>query len=231
MMRSPIVLLLFLLLSTSQAVSFQLRSGASWEPYITLALKKRSTVKTLASAAHWDSYLTQIYNEADLNRDGSISFNECYERLLLFYIKLNQQAPIPPPDRETVKQLYKTADWNHNRSLNCNEFKHLAATLAGTAYTRLVVHKLVTLFIGPFLATTVVHQFATAEALQGVRSSLSAAAEATLPNSLVGTLQSTSFWKTVFLIFTVSRLGHVVVRTVNWYLDRNKPVASKRLKK
>lgn len=174
-------------------------------------------------ASKWDKYLTVIYNEADRDNDGSVSFDECYERLLRFYIKLNQQAPIPPPSRAEVKLLYKAADWNGNRCLNCNEFKYLASELAKRAYTRLLVHKFVTAVVAPFVATSLAHHLSSVRGLAEIRHVLSDAATATLPKVAAQTLQSTHFWSTVFLIFTVSKLGNIVIETVNWFLlDRKK---------
>lgn len=193
-------------------------ANLSWERGLTEALSRRSLLWDRPQS--WDRQLTQVYHDADLNRDGSITFDECYERLLRFYIKLNQQAPIPPPDRAAVRQLYQRADWNHNRRLNLEEFKQLAVVLIERAYVRLLVHKLVTILIGPFLATTLVHELATRTTLQPLRTTVATflKEQTVLPGALAATLQSPHFWKTVVLIFTVSHLGNMVLHVANAFL-------------
>ena len=206
-------------------------SPSSWESGITLAVSKRSVLQNLSDTKRlsWDRQLTEVFYEADFNRDGYVTFDECYERLLRFYIKLNQQAPIPPPDRNTVLQLYKNADLNHNQRLNLSEFKQLAQSLIGRAYTRLLVHKLVTVLIGPYLATTFVHVVATEPALEPLRKEVSILMSEylRLPSSLSSVLQSTHFWRTIFLIFTVSQLGNIVLNFVNYLLYTNNDKTNK----
>jgi len=176
--------------------------------------KKRST-------SRWDRYLTRLYQEADLNKDGRISFDECYERVLLFYVKLNRQAPIPPPSRAKVLRLYSEADYDHSKSLSEDEFKELASTLASRGATRVLAHKLVTMLVGPWLVTTAVEFFATTESLESFRQILQETAESNIPDRLARLAESKSFWKTVILIITVSRLGNFVLEGVNWYMDRS----------
>jgi EF-hand domain pair len=214
-------------LATSLQVA--LPSRETWESGLTLALNKRTWVSSIAGInGSWDRQLTQIFHEADLNHDGSISFDECYERLLKFYIKLNQQAPIPPPDRQTVKELYTEYDWNHNHRLSCDEFKQLARLLARNAVTRLVAHKVVTLLVAPLVAATLVQALAEASLLSMVRSLLSRVLEALLPIHLAQTLQSLSFWRTVVMIVTVSQLGNTVLNVVNaWFYTKTTKKNSK----
>lgn len=170
----------------------------------------------------WDRHLSRLYAEADLNRDGTLSFDECYERVLLFYIKLNRQAPIPPPTRAAVHRLYDEADWNHSRSLGESEFKDLASRLLSRGATRLLAHKLVTVLVAPFLATTTVRYLATSDRTAGARSVLAKAAETHLPERLARMVRSVGFWTAVFLVLTVSQLGNAVLGAVNWCLDRKK---------
>jgi hypothetical protein len=225
------VLLLTLGFNTAMAIL----SPSSWESGITLAVSKRSALQSLSDTRRlsWDRQLTEVFYEADFNRDGCVTFDECYERLLRFYIKLNQQAPIPPPDRHTVLELYKNADLNHNQRLNISEFKQLAQALIGRAYTRLLVHKLVTILIGPYLATTLVQTVATAPLLEPLRKEVSIliTTQLGLPSSLSSVLQSTHFWKTIFLIFTVSQLGNIVLNIVNYFLYSNIDRATKNHKR
>jgi hypothetical protein len=218
-----ILLLVLLLKGFNTAVPTMANlSPSSWESGITLAISKRGILQNLRDTKRlsWDRQLTEVFYEVDFNRDGYVTFDECYERLLRFYIKLNQQAPIPPPDRNTVLQLYKAADLNHNQLLDLSEFKQLAQALIGRAYTRLLVHKLVTVLIGPYLATTFVHIVATTPRLEPLRKEVSILLSEVLhlPSSLLSVLQSTHFWRTIFLIFMVSQLGNIVLNFVNYLL-------------
>jgi len=171
--------------------------------------------------SRWDRYLTRLYQEADLNKDGRISFDECYERLLLFYVKLNRRAPIPPPSRAKILRLYTEADYDKTKSPSEEEFKELASTLASRGATRVLAHKLVTMILGPWLATTTVEYLATTESLEPFRQVLQETAESNIPGRMAGLAETKSFWKTVVLIITVSRLGNFVLEGVNWYMDRN----------
>lgn len=177
--------------------------------------------KRTSSSSRWDRYLSRLYREADLNRDGSISFDECYERVLLFYVKLNRQAPIPPPSRAKILRLYAEADYDQSQSLDEEQFKELASTLASRGATRVLAHKLVTMVLGPWLATATVEYLATTESLGSVRQLLRGTAEGNLPGRLARLVETKSFWNTVVLILTVKNLGNLVMEGVNWYMDRN----------
>ena len=50
----------------------------------------------------FDSMVTNIFNEADSNEDGSVSVDELYEMVLKLYITINQEAPVKPPSRKQV---------------------------------------------------------------------------------------------------------------------------------
>lgn len=236
MLRVYFVFILVLSLKSVNTVTTTMANltPSSWESGITLAVSKRSLLQNLSDTKRlsWDRQLTEVFYEADFNRDGYVTFDECYERLLRFYIKLNQQAPIPPPDRTTVMQLYKNADLNHNHRLNLSEFKQLAQALIGRAYTRLLVHKLVTILIGPYLATTFVHIVATEPVLEPLRKEAAILInQLRMPSSLSTVLQSMHFWKTIFLIFTVSRLGNIVLHFVNYVLYTKNDKATKNHKR
>jgi hypothetical protein len=168
--------------------------------------------------------LERLFEEADENHDGSISFEEVYERVLLFYIKLNQKAPIPPPSKQRVKQLYQDADWSHNRRLDSKEFKALAGTLAARGYFRLLSQKFVTVIVAPVLANHAVNRLADADKFEGVRDSYANFVAKYVPAKFVDTVLSVEFWKTILTILAVAQLGNLVLDVVNWWLDLKKPV-------
>ena len=167
--------------------------------------------------------MESLFEEADENGDGSISFEEVYERVLLFYIKLNQKAPIPPPSKQRVKLMYQVADWSHNRRLDKKEFQALAGTLAARGYFRLVAHKFVTVIVAPILANHVVNRLASSKKF-GVRDLYANFVAKYVPPKFVDTISSVEFWKTIVTILAVSQLGNLVLDIVNWWLDLNKPI-------
>lgn len=161
----------------------------------------------------------------DENHDGSISFEETYERVLLFYIKVNQQAPIPPPSKEKVKALYKQADWTHNRQLDKDEFKALADTLIARASFRLLAHKFVTIVIAPIVANYVVEFFNKSKHCEAIRNACTNFVHKNVnPQKIKNTLLSVEFWKTVVTILAVMQLGNLVLFIVNLWLNSGKSV-------
>jgi len=101
-MKSSLSAFLFLLLS-----SFQICLSIS---RLRRQQTSAPTKTSLKSSSRWDKHLDRVFEEADENNDGWNSFEEVYVRVLLFYIRLNQKAPIPPPSKQRVKTLYQQAD-------------------------------------------------------------------------------------------------------------------------
>lgn len=155
-------------------------------------------------------YISRLFHEsADVNKDGTISFDECYQSLLIFYTYLNQLAPIPPPKRARVQELYASADWDARAGLQEAEFQLLAGTLASRATLRLGLYKAVTWVVAPLLSSFLLNQ---AEGTAWVESCYKAIQQREWIPSIVSTR---SFWMTVVLVANVSNLGMLVL----WLLD------------
>lgn len=173
----------------------------------------------------WDAYLGKLFRSSDLDTDGTISFDECYIRVLIFYIRLNREAHISPPSRSTVLDLYEMADQDKNRRLNELEFKRLANTLASRAATRLLVSKLITVLVAPFVATLCVHS------LQGTtwvhQWSERVWDWKGLPTAFKTLLTAQPFWTTIFMILTISQTANRTLALVDAYLNRYQPFATK----
>jgi hypothetical protein len=161
-----------------------------------------------------------LFEDADVNLDGSISFGEAYELVLKMYVFLNREAPLPPPTRGKFFQLYSDADKTRNDRLNQEEFKGLAHTLARRALWRLVAHKLVTLVGAPVLAEYLVRTLAGKEWLPHL-------AYAIVPDRfkerVIPIITSTSFGRTVLVVLLVATLGNTVMNSVNSILDMSLP--------
>lgn len=183
------------------------------------------------TSSRWDKYLERIFNEADENHDGSISFEEVYERVLLFYIELNRKAPIAPPSKQRVKQFYDSADWSHNKRLDSDEFQALASTLAARGYTRLLAYRIVTIVVAPIVANYVVNLCSSLPQFARVRTQFSEFVYKYVPDKFVPTISSMEFWKTAVTVLAVMQLGNLVLYIVNRCLDMRGPVILSRHKK
>jgi hypothetical protein len=167
-----------------------------------------------------ERFLQKLYDESDINHDGSISFDESYELMLKLYIKINRQAPIPPPTRATAFKLYRRADKDRNNSLSRDEFTLLANNLFERALSRLVAHKTVTLIGAPVLAEFLMRKLSGQEWLPQL-------AEMIVPmrfhENVLPTLTSATFGRMVLLVLLVSALGNVVLGMVNWMWGMSLP--------
>jgi hypothetical protein len=121
---------------------------------VTTAVRKSITKSRI------DRFVDKLFDSTDGNHDGTISFQEAYEGVLKFYIKLNRQAPIPPPTREKVLLFYKQANKGHNNKLDREEYGKLLEKTVQRAFARLAAHKTVTIVGAPLLAEWIVQKLA-----------------------------------------------------------------------
>ena len=198
-------------------------------PVLPFKSKQSSVVPTLPGSlktSRFERFVSKIYEDADINRDGTISFTECYQLVLKLYIRLNREAPIPPPSREMVFRFYSDSDINHNRRISRDEFTRLARILGRRALVRLVAHKMMTLIGAPLLAELILRQ------LEG-QQWLSRLAEAVVPEHFLPTVTSKPFCRTFLIVILVATLGNRVIDIVNWALDsydtKKKPKSLQRI--
>ena len=174
------------------------------------------TRKQRPNSNRFDRIVQTIFDDADANKDGRISFDECYELILKLYINLNRQAPIPPPTRDKVQQLFASNDVDHNHQISRHEFQSLSQILVGQAATRLVAHKVVTLLCAPLLAEWVVRH------LQH-QSWLPALVQWLVPDRIeprvLPVITSKAFGRTVVIIAFVATLGNIIIDMVNRIVD------------
>jgi EF hand len=190
-----------LLVSPVEAVRTQVPNG--------IPKKRRKSTR-------FDRIVQTIFDDADANKDGHISFDECYELVLKLYINLNRQAPIPPPTRYKVQQLFASNDVDHNHQISRQEFQSLSQILVGQAATRLVAHKVVTLLCAPLLAEWVVRQLQQ-------QSWLPALIQWLVPDRIeprvLPILTSQALGRTVVIIAFVATLGNIILDLVNKIVD------------
>lgn len=164
-----------------------------------------------------DNYIDKIFDDADTNQDGSISTSETYELVLKMYVKINRKAPIPPPSREKVQELFRGADADRSGRLSRDEFRSLALVLASRASTRLVAHKIVTIVCAPLLAVEVVRISLGKEWVRKL-------ADRVLPERVTGVkvagmVRKAEFWRTALTVGFVVTLGNLMLAAMDLVLD------------
>lgn len=179
-----------------------------------------TTTRPVVARQKFDRYLSRLFHErADSNKDGLISFDECYENLLIFSTYLNRIAPIPPPRRDRLAQFYELADWNQTKGLQEVEFKLLAGILAARVSLRILLYKLVTWIGAPVLSAAMMQGLESTEFVTNIK------AWANHMFFLPEAVTRRSFWSALFLVMNVSYLGMIVLWILDWALDRYKPFA------
>jgi hypothetical protein len=214
------------------------RGSAS--PGDRLARRRNKPKKQKKKQKQIDAYLAQLHADADLDSDGHLSFTECYARILLFYLYLNRQADLEPPTRSDLAVLYDRAGWDHTGSrnkkgLNADEFTRLAKTLLSRAASRLLVHKIVTIALAPYVALSIVH------ALDDVvddddsrrRSWWGKVMVARLrdhrlwhhpyrhhlPSWMYQPLTKRSFWVSICMVLCIKLLPHLAISLMDYFFD------------
>lgn len=202
--------LFLLLLATVSARPFKTQPQAEVPVSVALGMQQ----------SRYDRLINRIFDDADSNKDGTISFAECYELVLKLYININRQAPIAPPSRRVVHQLFIKEDISHDKRLQRDEFRNLARTLGSRAAARLAAHKAVTLIGAPLLAAYAVRKLAGQDFLPKLAAWI-------VPDrweeKVLPVITSKNFCRTVLIVVFVSTLGNFVFKTINWILDKSLP--------
>ena len=159
-----------------------------------------------------DNYIDGVFDKADINRDGSISIDEVYELVLLIYIKLNRQAPISPPSRAKIIELFTKFDTKKDGRLNSDEFKQFALIGVSRASAKVLSHKLLTFMVAPMLAWKLVKVFPRKEQLGQI-------SKVWLPEKYLNTVLSESFWNMGLTILFVSTLGDFAIHISDYLFD------------
>lgn len=177
---------------------------------ISLALTIFYALKAWYSAGD-SSHIKKSFENSDANKNGQISIDEAYDLVLLIYLKINREAPVDPPTRNKVVELFKTADTNSNGKIEFEEFKRLMMILMSRAETPVVMYKVLTTIVAPLLSLRIVTFLATIKFLEPLL-----------------TNQHEALLTTLLTIFFIGQLGDAVLRastmTVDFVLVRKKKV-------
>ena len=235
MWLSFLTLLLGSSVFSSEAAAFVKKSGArvpkqqqnqrtKGSPYsssrelgsLTHQQQKSGVVSSSPGGAAWlRRWTEQVFDAADLNKDGSMTLDEVYELTLKLYIMVNRQAPIPPPSRETVHALFSVTDSDRTGTLDREEFLPLATLLLERALSRVVAFKMVTLVGAPLLTEYVVHWWT-----QEHRPWLSRLVSRVVTNPhYLNIITSKGFCRTLLLVLFISTLGNLVLSLVDGLLQ------------
>ena len=116
-------------------------ANSSWNPITRMVCK----------------YTDDFFDKLDVNSDGVLSFDEVYEIMLLVSIKVNRQAPIPPPTKETARILFKKADVDNSGSLSKKELRTIVLLAMPRTTSRLVAYKILQYGVAPMVALKTVN--------------------------------------------------------------------------
>jgi hypothetical protein len=176
------------------------------------------TRKKRPKSNRFDRIVQTIFDDADANKDGRISFDECYELVLKLYINLNRQGSDSATNSWTRFSSYlPRMMWITTTKFPRHEFQSLSQILVGQAATRLVAHKVVTLLCAPLLAEWVVrhlqHQSMVAFSgpVVGTGSNRTPSIACHHFQGLRG--------RTVVIIAFVATLGNIIIDMVNRIVD------------
>ena len=95
---------------------------------------------------------SRIFDEADVNDDGVVDAKEAYELVLKLYCWINRRAPLQPPTKDVMEQLFLQADVDSNGKLSREEFTGFCRELSGRAAVRIVGFNAIRFGVAPIIA-------------------------------------------------------------------------------
>ena len=186
------------------------------------AVPRRKPRRWRWGQARIEKMIDRAFYDADVNHDGTISFQEAYEGVLQIYIKVNRQADIDPPPRYRILQLYLEADVTKTGRLNREEFGSLTKRVTRRAFLRVGVKKIITIMGAPALAEAFVHF------MSKYRSTVEQVFRFLVPDRfhdkcMPVPLLTPAFHRSVWTVIFVATLGNICISVVNFVLDLNLP--------
>jgi hypothetical protein len=204
-MRRPILLLL-LESQSSHATLCRIFPVHPCQPFPRVVQETALAVRAAKpKKTRFDKLIRIVVKQhVDGNKDGKISFQECYALILKLYALINRQVPIQPPTEETVRRLFGPG----MEYTTVPEFEKIAATLACRAGVRYVAHQLVSCVVAPVVALKSVDMINESRALQSAT-----------PDAI----QSKPILTAVFMVTAVKQFGNWFLIFVDWVLDTFEP--------
>ena len=163
--------------------------------------------------------VTSLFDQADFDDSGNISFLEANELILRIWIDL--EPPITPPSRKTAKLLFDQADKDGKGTLNRDEFRGLIFGLMQRASLRMTIHSIFSYVVSPWLAWKVVK---VGSELEWEQYKLIGSLFAILPEKGVALLKSEDFWKASLTMLFFETLGKQVLKLSRDFYDENQLV-------
>jgi hypothetical protein len=165
------------------------------------------------STGRYQRFLEKVFEQADVDKDGRMTFTETYEWVLRLYVQINRHAPINPPSWAQVQRVVDVMDTDHSRFIAPEEFRALAEIFVRRAAARVVANKIVTLLVAPLLAEVLLRWFQRQDWLYDMVlvPFVPALAWPILTNPILG--------RTILMAILVSTLGGFVMGQLNNFLD------------
>lgn len=179
---------------------------------VTLKLRAGGVVNSFVGT-RLNRYADTLFENSDIDKDGSISPTEAYNLVLLLYIKVNQKVPISPPSREKVQNVFNRQDQGRKGKLVKAEFKDLVRILLKRTTARVVTYKTLSLFAAPLLAMQVVSGLSGKVWLYdlGVKY---------VPQRFAGMALTRQFWTSVLTVVFISTLGSMGLMVIDLFIER-----------
>lgn len=169
-----------------------------------------------------DQFHQQLFEDADINGDGFVSIPEAYEFVLQMYISLNRHAPVMPPSRDKVAELFLDFDSNRqDRGLNQSEFIQLVQHFSQRAVSTVAASRWVTVVGAPLLTEGVLRVMMLLHEKSSTMATMKMI-QTILPQFVT----SITFLRSILLVFFATTLADIVLATVNWILDLTTPAAT-----
>jgi len=159
-----------------------------------------------------NSYIDKLFDSVDEDHDGGVSIEELYERVLLLYVKINQQASVPPPTKATVVALFRNADTDRSQRLDREQFSKIMKVIYSRAATRMVLAKLSKVVVAPLLALNTV-QWASCSGCWWREKIVSKVPEQ------MSFLLNANLWRSLLTVLFIITLTNAVVSAATVLLD------------
>merc|ERR1712071_256560 len=138
---------------------------------------------------------------------------EAYNLVLLVYIKVNQSAPISPPSREKVHEMFNRQDHDRKGQLGKADFKRLLLALLERTTARFVTYKFLAMIVSPILAWQVVRGLSGKVWLYSI-------GERLVPHRYAAMALKGYFWISVLTVVFMSTVGSFGLKMMDMFIER-----------